>query len=291
MKFALLTVLGVLTSNCLATTTHVNLVYGTDDRQDVRDVEDERLKEMARSTGAFISNRTLNVYNDPTTSPYIFNFLTLGGKLRICPGERFLSQPAISTCSGFLIDEKTMVTAGHCVNEFTGCSDRVWVFDYRLDDPNMETMLINPAQIYSCAKVIKTINDDKRNLDYALVELDRPVTDRAPLKFRRTGKVKTKTPLVVIGHPSGLPTKVAGGARVMSQAKNYFGANLDTFGGNSGSAVINALTYEVEGVLVRGDDDYNLTAQDCKVVNVRSRDRDSEKVTRITKIVEAQALP
>jgi hypothetical protein len=36
----------------------------------------------------------------------------------------------------------------------------------------------------------------------------------------------------------------------------FFTANLDTYGGNSGSPVFNADSHEVEGVLVRGDTDF-----------------------------------
>lgn len=63
--------------------------------------------------------------------------------------------------------------------------------------------------------------------------------------------------LFVVGHPSGLPTKVAGGTEVVGNDEdNFFTALLDTFGGNSGSAVFNSETLEVEGILVRGARDY-----------------------------------
>ena len=62
---------------------------------------------------------------------------------------------------------------------------------------------------------------------------------------------------IVIGHPIGLLKKMAGNASVRSNSNpDYFIANLDTFGGNSGSPVFNADTHEVEGILVRGDTDF-----------------------------------
>ena len=52
-------------------------------------------------------------------------------------------------------------------------------------------------------------------------------------------RLSLDTPLVVIGHPSGLPTKIADGAWVRNnESEYYFVTNLDTFGGNSGSAVL-----------------------------------------------------
>ena len=92
---------------------------------------------------------------------------------------------------------------------------------------------------------------------------------------------------MVIGHPSGLPTKISDGAIVRENAnKVFFQSTLDTFGGNSGSAVFDAKTGLVEGILVRGERDY---VQDpvmncsrpkvCKVTECRGED-----VTRITNI-------
>src|SRR5690606_13166453 len=90
--------------------------------------------------------------------------------------------------------------------------------------------------------------------------------DRAPLSIRRSGSAQVGDELVVIGHPAGLPVKVAGGAQVRHLERDYFIANLDTFGGNSGSAVFNVHTGEVEGILVRGELDF-ITRNGCRVSN------------------------
>jgi hypothetical protein len=83
-----------------------------------------------------------------------------------------------------------------------------------------------------------------------------------------------------------LPLKVAGGAKVRSNSSpGYFVANLDTYGGNSGSAVFNAQTLKVEGVLVRGETDFN----DSGSCTVSNRCSDSscrgEDVTRIASVI------
>ena len=85
--------------------------------------------------------------------------------------------------------------------------------------------------------------------DFALIQLDRKVTDRRILDYRRKGRISKGENLVVIGHPSGLPTKIADGAYVKSLKNKFFRANLDTYGGNSGSAVFNANTGVVEGIV------------------------------------------
>lgn len=55
----------------------------------------------------------------------------------------------------------------------------------------------------------------------------------------------------------GLPLKIAGFATVRDFSKvGYFVADLDTFGGNSGSPVFSVKTKKIEGILVRGDEDF-----------------------------------
>jgi hypothetical protein len=139
------------------------------------------------------------------------------------------------------------------------------------------------------------------DVDYAVIKLDRPVVGRVPLKIRKAGLIANGQRLIVIGNPSGLPTKVTDGNVIRTDHPSYFGTNLDTFHGNSGSAVINATTGEVEGILVRGKTDYVPSIRSnplsCLVVNKCDingknctngpslRDPDSEHVTRISLIL------
>ena len=71
-----------------------------------------------------------------------------------------------------------------------------------------------------------------------------------------------------MGHPSGLPLKFANGAQVKDTSNaSYFVANLDTYGGNSGSPVFNEDDGTVEGILVRGDTDF-VRDNGCFISNV-----------------------
>ena len=86
-----------------------------------------------------------------------------------------------------------------------------------------------------------------------------------------SGKVMSITAgslaLIMIGHPSGLPQKIAGGARVRDNSpSSHFVANTDSYGGNSGSPIFNEATHEVEGILVRGVTDY-VAEGGCNVSN------------------------
>jgi subtilisin-like proprotein convertase family protein len=150
-------------------------------------------------------------------------------------------------------------------------------------------MVVDAKNIYECKEIIKTIADFQAQNDLAIIKLDRSVEDREPLKIRTEGEIELGTPLVVIGHPSGLPTKIADSAFVRNNENpNYFVTNLDTFAGNSGSAVFNAETFEVEGILVRGETDYIFDYNEgCRVVNTCSMDKcKGEDVTRITNLKE-----
>jgi hypothetical protein len=61
-----------------------------------------------------------------------------------------------------------------------------------------------------------------------------------------------------MGHPARLPIKFADGSIVRDNTpSSYFIANLDAYGGNSGSPVFGTDNV-VEGVLVRGDADFTL---------------------------------
>jgi V8-like Glu-specific endopeptidase len=192
-------------------------------------------------------------------------------------------------CSGFLVGPDLLVTAGHCIKNDFACKDNFWVFDFRAElTGTSKAPYFDSESVYRCKKVIaqKLVGT---GADYALIQLDRKVRDREPLKVRTEGKVKDGKEIVVIGHPSGLPTIIAGGAIVRKNTNpDFFQSNLDTFGGNSGSAVFNAETGLVEGILVRGETDYRWDAE-AKCRRVFQCDNDKcrgEDVTRITVIKE-----
>ena len=68
----------------------------------------------------------------------------------------------------------------------------------------------------------------------------------------------------------------------------YFVANLDTYGGNSGSAVFNTDTGLVEGILVRGENDF-VYSNGCRVSNVcpapGCRGEDVTKISELANLI------
>jgi V8-like Glu-specific endopeptidase len=174
----------------------------------------------------------------------------------MCAKERFSEQPTAAMCSGFLVGPKLLVTAGHCIQSMSDCQANRWVFDYKMENAGSVNISVPTSSVYTCTKILSQSLEGGNGDDYAIVELDRAVTGREVLKTRTSGTVAVGTEIVVIGHPTGLPTKIADGAKVRKLTAKYFVANLDTYGGNSGSAVFDAKTGVVEGILVRGENDY-----------------------------------
>lgn len=251
------------------------VVYGSDNRLDIEDVTNSKFLEFARSVAMQIDNRKISEDGNLISE-------TLGVRNNLCTGERFINQKAAGSCSGFLVGPKTLVTAGHCITSQRDCDSYSWGFGVTRDSSNVE-----PSNRFSCVSITEQVLDQASGLDYAIIELDREVSGRSALKFRASGEVKQGAPLVVIGHPSGLPMKVSDGANVRSSSEEtYFTANLDSFAGNSGSPVINVQTSTVEGILVRGEQDYELVERGdiyCNIVKVCATNAcRGEDVTRIT---------
>lgn len=257
-------ILSALVGEAIATN---KVVYGNDDRKDLYQVTNSVHARIALATAAMVDNNLISVNRNTAT----LNFdETLETGMNVCPSERFSQQPIGANCSGFLVGNDTLVTAGHCMQTQRDCSGNSWVFNYSIRRQGQNPLAVLASDVYRCKRIVKTVLTDTQ--DFAVIKLERPVSGRSPLQFRTLGKIADGTPLVVIGHPSGLPTKVAAEARVLdNSAATTFGANLDTFQGNSGSGVFNALTGQLEGILVQGKTDYrpNLASnpRSCRVVN------------------------
>lgn len=255
------------------------VIYGIDNRVDTYASSDSLFVELANSTAAMVPASNLLLTQD--------GVLLGGSSLEdrgICSSERFSKQLTAANCSGFLVGKNLLVTAGHCVKSQRDCDRYRWVFDYTVESEDQTWALVDVSDVYNCKRIVQTVLSNKD--DWALIELDREAVDRRPLQYRHKGKPSVGDPLVVIGHPSGLPQKIADGSHIRKLNTKYFTADLDTYGGNSGSAVFNSRTGIVEGILVRGATDYVYdSSQGCRVSNVLSQNAGrGEDVTYITNI-------
>jgi trypsin-like peptidase len=237
------------------------VIYGIDNRKDWYQVTSSKVKKAAASVVALVKRGDLTQQPDGS---YTLATSSYQADYQLCGSEPFVNQPLGCFCSGFLVAPDVVATAGHCVKSAQDLTEMRFVFGFRMTDQRTARTTFPASDVYRGASLLgRQLAAD--GTDWALVRLDRPVTGRAPVPLRTSGKVSGTSRLFVIGHPCGLPQKYAPGAQVRDNSPApFFVANLDTYGGNSGSPVFNAATYKVEGILVRGDNDF-VTNGSCYV--------------------------
>lgn len=235
-------------------------VYDEDNRTLMSELDPDFDKidiELSRSVLAQIPKWRITAEDNESIS---IRTKSLTNGLKFCPDEKFSELPIVSSCSAFMVAPDLILTAGHCLKDKYECQKNYWVLDYD-DAAGFEgpsgTATFKKENVYSCSKILSWSENPK--LDYALVQLNRKITDRPPLTIRRTGKVDDSESLTVIGHPLGLPKIISNEAIIRNNSLIYtFLTNADAFSGNSGSPVINSKTKQVEGILVRGDEDFKM---------------------------------
>ncbi|MBI4655745.1 MAG: trypsin-like peptidase domain-containing protein [Elusimicrobia bacterium] len=292
------------------------VIYGQDDRIEYFQAS-AAVKTLADGVVSLWSSTDIE-FNQQTKT-YKLKTQNFGQAVNLCQQERFREQPIGAFCSGSLVGPDLVMTAGHCATSESKCKDTKFVFGFAIKkDGGTASDTIPAGEVYSCKKIVTRVqgaeenssNVEAQNLghnyppvkgtvqtlnkiraqdlgpDYALIQLDRPVAERKPLQINRNQNLKKGESMFVIGHPVGLPLKVAGGATVRDPSpKGYFVADLDTYGGNSGSPVFNTKTKLVEGILVRGETDFVTTPQGCRISNVVGQNAGrGEDVTKVSEL-------
>ena len=234
-------------------------VYGPDDRRNYFErtvTQNERL--AADATALLVSRFALSTDDGGKT----YSLPSQGA--RLCAVEKFSDEPAPGRCSGFKVADDLIATAGHCIRTQISCDQTSLVFGFQLDSADDQPELsILGENVYQCTEVIDGELGGSDQSDWRVVRVDRPIS--APTVQIRTSSMPRITEgakLTVVGYPMGLPVKIADNASVRELDAAFLVANLDTYGGNSGSAVFSsaALTegdLVVEGILVRGEADFS----------------------------------
>jgi len=273
-------------------------IYGDDNRLDYFEAA-PAMRQLSDSVVSLWPSRQVRL----EAGEYKLATMSFGEALNLCPGEKFREQPIGAFCSGTLVGEDIVMTAGHCITDEAKCADTKFVFGYNIDkEGGSARTSVTAKDLYGCKRIIARDLDkqasgligtgfailnallNRAGPDYALVQLDRKVEGRKPLPVNRNKDLKAGNRIFVIGHPVGLPLKVAGDAGVRDAgSKAFFLTDLDTFGGNSGSAVFNAATNKIEGILVRGGTDFVNSPAGCKVqLKSAQNEGKGEAVTKIS---------
>lgn len=233
-------------------------ITGGDGRIEYYQETEERIKKNANGVVALFLKSSIIDKGDGTsmlkTEPF-----SKYDNVKLCGTERFKEQPKGSFCTGFIVGKNLIVTAGHCLksrlfDNKNFVDEVLLVSGFRLNEPNKANLVIKNSNIYKPIKVVQA-GLTREGIDFAVLEVDAEIDDSKVLELE-SRKVNLNENVYVIGHPVGLPLKIAKGAQVKNNTNSrFFMADLDTYGGNSGSPVFDS-NNKVIGILVRGARDF-----------------------------------
>jgi len=272
--------LALFSGNALASKFSPDIIYGKDNRKDTFETDSALFKQLAHSTAAQIAKENIKIVgsNAELRGP------SLGDVFRLCSKERFRHQPFIASCSGFLVAPDIIATAGHCFQTGDSCKQYHWVFNYKVNEATQTNITVDASDVYKCKEVIKA--SLTKTTDFALIRLDRKVEGVSPVKIPKE-LPKLGTPVVLIGHPSGLPQKITDGGKINAVSATEIKANVDAFQINSGSGVFDATTGDLLGILVRGQTDYRTNEKlRCTEVNTTTDDDEGEDISSFTQFID-----
>jgi hypothetical protein len=170
-----------------------------------------------------------------------------GACFNLCQHDLFYHQPIASghICTGFLVKEDVIATAGPWVNKETVTNLRI-VFGYQMEDEKEPCTSIPAENLYRGVKVIRNTGNES---GWVLVKLDRKVKDRASARISDK-EVCDNQSVHVIGHPVGLPLKYVSGPYILEGAEEHrFNANLGLYGSGCGSPVFDLERHDVIGLV------------------------------------------
>ena len=240
-------------------------IFGKDDRQELFSVPDQ-WREIGRSIAGKVSADHITDHG---------SYWELHGEplsAKECPGNRFSDEITGPSCTGFLVKPDLLVTAAHCIKAQDDCDNFYWVFQYALDGAGDRNYTKAGAdRVYRCKKIVSRNYQNFGDIDYAILQLDRPVEGRKPLKLGLEAQVSPGVELVNIGNSNGLPLKFKDSAKILhvKPTGQAFDSEMDTFGGDSGSPVFDAATGEVLGITSSGHaDHFHDGSSNCRQLKV-----------------------
>lgn len=232
------------------------VIYGDDNRIETS-AADSKIKAIARAGGMVVSHSDLWKNADGS---FTLNSKSFAESEKLCPEEPFGAQPAPGGCSGVLLAPDLFLTAGHCVSSELQCSQVSIVFDYIWNPAiGKNGLRAESSEVRSCAHLLVNRIEGAptaRTFDYSIIQLSSPMRERPTVQLTKANPV-IGTDLLTIGHPYGIPQKIALGGKMkgVSTAGSLL-TDLDTYLGNSGSPVFDSKTLKMVGILIGGAQDF-----------------------------------
>jgi hypothetical protein len=237
------------------------VIYGVEDRVESNSEEGQSVSEQLRSVGLLIRGDAFTRDGDHVVLR-TRRFETYQG-YPLCQDESFRGQPVAlgGFCSAFLVGPDMIATAGHCVP----AGPKYIAFGFDLESGGR----IPANNLYRVTSAIANNAEREESADFALYRLDRAVEGRTPFSVDYSAMVEVGDPVHLIGHPSSLPQKLTLNGTVLGRLEGLLMMNLDAYGGNSGSPVVNSETGQVVGIFRGGSPDFTFDRQNRCVRSMR----------------------
>jgi S1-C subfamily serine protease len=250
---------------------------------DYEEIPDDEINTNADCIAALCMAGSLTDLNNGFSMLEVKNY---GETFNLNELEPFRRQPIAAgrLCTGFLVAENIIATAAHNVDKDNVTALRV-IFGFKMLDPSTPVTRFPDEDIYHGTEIIHRVYDPANGKDWALVKLDRNVTDRTPAVLSRD-KPSFAQSIYVMGHPCGLPLKVViDGISVRDVHNTSFDANLNIYSGNSGSPVFDSNTHEVIGIVSRSkNQDFRWTGNGW--LSIPNPDGKRSGCTRVSEFID-----